>query len=64
VLLSLFLTLKKWLYEKERVVTALGGGRNCFNSLCIIEEGVLNKYLGRAEVLGIGRQVRECNVRL
>jgi hypothetical protein len=33
IFLEVFLTLKKYIFERNRVATALRGGKNCFNLL-------------------------------
>lgn len=50
----MFLTLKKYIYERGRVITSLSGGKNCFNLLNYqIEDKALKKYLSRVEITNI-----------
>jgi len=57
--------LKKYIYERGRVVTALSGGKNCFNLLgWTIEDSVLKKYTQRPEVKIILTNLIECNSKL
>lgn len=51
---QIFLTLKKYIFERNRVVNALRGGKNCFTLLnYIVEDNLLKKYLKRGEVISI-----------
>lgn len=53
------------MFERERVVVALSGGKNCFNILgLIIENDVLTRYLGRVEIKNILDNLVECNAKL
>lgn len=62
---QIFLTLKKFIFERNRIVTTLKGGKNCFNLLdYTIEDDMLKKYLNRVEVTNILVNLEECNLKL
>jgi hypothetical protein len=62
---QIFLTFKKFIFERNRVIVALKGGKNCFNLLnYIIEDHILKKYLSRVEIMNILHNLEECQVKL